>query len=484
MTIGSITEVPGAYRFSEDVHLSGPFCPTAAGVVQEVGHFQGTRTLTARGRTTTEGFFVLFTITGRVDRSAKLTGYDVQVSVLSTDAAGHAVRMRGSAGKLKPGSSLTSIAPSQVTLLRNRRLAGDGELVTSAINYARDEGLVYLQNAETVFNKEASCLRIDASPAQVKRGTESAIAIRVFSRITHKQVDADLTLRPSGGAEAKPATTRTTPDHPAIVDIKMPAAPRGSSGDRRAIAAAAPSVAITGLSQQGRAVGTIGSQAGPVALIFDSTIVNAAPPADSQESGSITYHVHAVVPLAAGSPSAGRGPIAPASAPLGWVSVSGQHNKAGLIACSPVDRPYSLVETAAALNNGTFRLTRSSSAGDGGPTGLTLRIQMSPTPMDQLHSVFQGTCDGLWAPFDRTSTGSSWYHEFLENHLAAVAAGDPCNTTPNGPSCSFDITGWKPGATGVYATWQYSRVGFIGCPLPGYTCFGSSSKETTTIELR
>jgi hypothetical protein len=485
-----------SYDYASFTDESGFSCPekkkgdtSKNAVVQEQGTLIGRRTVKLpRSPEQMELYLVAFTITGSVNRAAQLQSYNITARVTGADAelANNTFALTGSTKNLKAFSGTEAIiAPPVVTLSRGAR-EGDAALMVDAMNYARGEGLKFLNNAENVFYKEASCLSTKVTKPHVKRGETATEEITVSSRITGKRVESNLTLDATDGAEATPKTAETTPSKAATVKVKMPAAPRGSSTDRFATVAAEPSVAITGLSEQGRAVGTIDSQTLPVALVFDSTIVNTAPPANSGESGSITYHVHAVVPLPAHDQSASSGPLAavlPASSPLSWVAVTGQHNKAGVIACSPVDQPYSLVETAAALNNGTLRITRSSSTGGDGPAGLTLRIQPSPAPTNQLHSVFQGTCDGLWAPFDSTSTGSSWYHEFLENHLAAVAAGDPCNTTTNGPSCSFDLSGWKPGPRGVYATWQYSRASLIGCPIPGYDCFVSDSTETTTIEL-
>ena len=429
---------------------------------------------------------VTFAITGHVDSAAELKSYDITATARGVDADGanSAFTVSGAASDLKvQANGLAIIAPTRVKLGQRAR-PDDAALMATAMNYARDEGLKFLNNSENVFYKEASCLRVVTTKPHVKRGETANEEVTVFSRLqqaSRVQADAGRNRRcrghPQGcrndaaeGRQGQGEDARQAPRH-----LGRPTRDRR----RRAIGRHHRPVSARPRRRDDRLASGAGS-------LWYSTrpLSTPHPPADSHESGSITYHVHAVVPLAAGSPSAGNGPLALASAPLSWVSVSGQHNKAGLIACSSVDQPYSLVETASALNNGTFRLTRSSSAGDGGPTGLTLRIQMSPTPTDQLRSVFQGACDGFWAPFDRTPTGSSWYHEFLENHLAAVAAGDPCNLIANGPSCSFAIAGWKPGPTGVYAIWQYSRVSVIGCPLPGYNCFISDSRETTTIELR
>ena len=195
---------------------------------------------------------VTFAITGHVNRAAELKSYDITATARGVDADGanSAFTVSGAASDLKvQANGLAIIAPTRVKLSQGAR-SDDAALMATAMNYARDEGLKFLNNSENVFYKEASCLRTVTTKPHVKRGETATEEVTVFSRITNKRVESKLTLDATGGAEATPKTAETTPRKAAKVKVKMPAKPRGTSVDRRAIAAAAPSVAITGLSSR------------------------------------------------------------------------------------------------------------------------------------------------------------------------------------------------------------------------------------------
>jgi hypothetical protein len=235
-------------------------CPKAGGIVEATGTFTATRTYTVPGQgPVTENLTGTFTITGRVNRQAQLTSYDVKVSVSD---AGSATPTSGQATGIKPRATAkeSAIITSKEVKITGGR-AGRERLVAAAIGYAQREGLAFVQDAENVFNREASCLKAEPTPKTVKSGQTAQVTIKVISRITGKTVESDLTLQPSGGATVTPQKTSTTPANPAKVKVKMPAKGKGS----RARAAATASVAITGLSELGRARGRVGSDEIPEA---------------------------------------------------------------------------------------------------------------------------------------------------------------------------------------------------------------------------
>lgn len=256
-TKGKLIKVGGeSYEFS--VAEGGEpklFCPNAKGVVKASGVLKVRRTYTPPGTQVpvVEQLTIEYTITGYVDKKATLTKYDVDVKVIGT-GGGAGGTTTGSAKGVKPRATGIPIIAGDA--IRIGGASGRDRLVATAIAYAQEEGLKFVQDAENRFNREASCLTTEQKPAKVKPGTQQEVTIKVISRITGKQVDSDLTLQPSGGAEVTPTTTTTTPSKPARVKVKMPAKGKGSSV--RARAAASASVGITGLSEQGRAVGTIG----------------------------------------------------------------------------------------------------------------------------------------------------------------------------------------------------------------------------------
>ena len=234
-------------------------CPKQGGIVEATGTFKGTRTYKPPGAQApvTETVTGTFKITGRVDRRAKLTSYDVEVSVTDSRSA---TPTSGTAKGIKPRATAKESAIITSSAVGITGGAGREKLVTAAIGYAQREGLAFVQDAEAVFDKQASCLEAVPSPKVVKSGTQKEVTIRVKSRITGQPVESDLTLQPSGGATVSPQTTTTTPSKPAKVRVKMPA--KGKGSQVRA-AAAKGSVAITGLSERGRARGTVGSDEVP-----------------------------------------------------------------------------------------------------------------------------------------------------------------------------------------------------------------------------
>ncbi|MCU0314778.1 MAG: hypothetical protein MUC84_12050, partial [Solirubrobacteraceae bacterium] len=201
-------------------------CPKQGGVVEATGSFKATRTYTVPGQgPVTETVTGTFTITGRVSRSAQLTSYDVKVNV--TDS-GSATPTTGQATGIKPRATAkeSAIITSKEVKITGGR-PGRERLVAAAIGFAQREGLAFVQDAENVFNKEASCLQAQPTPKTVKSGQSAQVTIKVVSRITGKPVESDLTLQPSGGATVTPTKTSTTPSKPAKVQVKMPAKGKG-----------------------------------------------------------------------------------------------------------------------------------------------------------------------------------------------------------------------------------------------------------------
>lgn len=234
-------------------------CPKQGGIVEATGTFKGTRTYKPPGaqEPITETVTGTFKITGRVDRKAKLTSYDVEVSVADSRSA---TPTTGTAKGVRPRATAKESAIITSSSVGITGASGREKLVTAAIGYAQREGLAFVQDAEAVFNRQASCLEAVPTPKVVKSGTQKQVTIRVKSRITGQPVESDLTLEPSGGATVSPKTITTTPSKPAKVQVKMPAKGKGS---RVRAAAAKGSVAITGLSERGRARGTVGSDEVP-----------------------------------------------------------------------------------------------------------------------------------------------------------------------------------------------------------------------------
>jgi hypothetical protein len=222
-------------------------------------------------------------------------------------------------------------------------------------------------------------------------------------------------------------------------------------------------------------------------LVFDSTMVETPTPGIlTPESGSIRYHLHSVVHLAGVDPATSSGPLGPvlpASAPLSWVVGSGQVTKQGGEVCQdspPTTGPYSYALTSGAANDGTLQVIQATPGG--GPAGMTVRIQASPAPTEQGSVAFQGACGDS---FSTSFATTAWSNLFFEAHQAEIPATDTCQNTVGGV-CSFDISGWQPGPSGVYATRQYSQHLPLTstCGNPGYACAYLDTDETTTLELR
>ncbi|MFN8130777.1 MAG: hypothetical protein U0R70_04440 [Solirubrobacteraceae bacterium] len=293
-TKGSLTVGGDTYEFESATEpVAKVFCPTEAGIVKASGTLAGSRAATVGGKTATERFLVFFTITGRVDRAARLTSYDVEVTISGADAAGGKYSFSGKSSGIKPRSSSAEqavVLPSQVTLNGGTRAGGD-KMAAAAIAYAQREGLKFVQDAENVFNREASCLEAKPSKPNVKKGSTATVTIQVISRITGKPVDSNLTLQPSGGAEVTPQQITTTPGKPAKVQVKMPAKRRHRPGSPVASAAGEPSVGITGLSERGRARGSIGSGGLPDAFAVTVRIAGTAAFATHTATGTLAATV-------------------------------------------------------------------------------------------------------------------------------------------------------------------------------------------------
>lgn len=293
-TKGSLKVGGDAYEFESAAdQFARVFCPTEAGIVEARGTLAATRTYTVAGKAVTERFIVLFTIRGRVNRAAQLTSYDVEVTISGADAGGTNFTFTGKSAGIKPRSSSAEqavVLPSSVTISGTTRLGGD-KMAAAAIAYAQREGLKFVQDAENVFNKEASCLEAKPSKKTVPKGATANVTVRVVSRITGKDVDSSLTLQPSGGAEVTPTQATTAPGKPAKVQVKMPAKKRHRTAAPVAGAAAEPSVAITGLSERGRARGSIGADRLPEAFAVTLRIAGKADFATHSAAGTLAATV-------------------------------------------------------------------------------------------------------------------------------------------------------------------------------------------------
>ena len=92
---------------------------------------------------------------------------------------------------------------------------------------------------------------------------------------------------------------------------------------------------------------------------------------------------------------------------------------------------------------------------------------------------------------DTTFTTSLWAQRFLTGHLSESEGNqpdfNPCSGTGTGYSCTFDLAGWQPGTSGVYAIRQYSQhlsATSDGCGPNSSNCFFGDTDETTTLQLR
>lgn len=338
-------------------------CPKEGGVVEASGTFKATRTYTVPGSgAVTETVTGTFTIIGRVNRSAQLTSYDVKVKV--TDP-GSATPTSGEARGIKPRASAKEsaiITSNEVKITGGR--AGREKLVAAAIGYAQREGLAFVQDAENVFNRQASCLKAEATPKTVKSGTTKDVTVRVVSRITGKPVESDLTLQPAGGATASPQKTTTTPSKPAKVKVKMPAKGKGS----RARAAANASVSITGLSERGRAKGSIGSDEVPEAYDVAIDVQGEGRFATHDATGTLRATIVATRQGGDGAPR-WRGTVA-----SGWTDLSATSKIPDCSYGSPVSSGGLAAEIAATDDGERVTVTWGA---DGEQQGLTATFTVS-----------------------------------------------------------------------------------------------------------
>ena len=288
-TQGTLTAANGdKYTFESTTDESGIYCPkqppkpkpkskgkgqvkspSPEGVVELHGVLGGTRTFTLPGSgERTEHFLEGYTVTGHVNDQAQLVSYDVAVNISGSDASGRPFSMQASELNMRPRPTAGTqpvVDPSKVALESSRQ--EDLPMAVAALDLASKEAVKYLQDAQSVFDKEQSCIAEVSTPSIVKRGTTQVVKVHIISKLTGKRVEGDVIFHPTGGATVTPETAHTTTTKDAEFTVTMPG--RHSGRAAGAGAAASPSVDIVALSAQGRATGTIGSDDLPAAYKID-----------------------------------------------------------------------------------------------------------------------------------------------------------------------------------------------------------------------
>ncbi len=237
------------YQFEVDeTKPQGVYCPDKKGQVNAYGGLKARRDGIQNGQEVVEGFDATYTVNGHVDAAGNLKTYDIIVQWENATGTLKGVKPTSSAFAILDAKSIDISWPEG----RSKDLEFG---MAEAMRYAQEQALRHLDKAENVWNKAASCIRVETTPKVVKAGKSATATIKAFSRLTGKPIEADVSLEPAGGATVTPAKTTTSPAKPGKAKVTMPRKAKGS----RARAAAAAKVAVTVRSKQGIGRASIGS---------------------------------------------------------------------------------------------------------------------------------------------------------------------------------------------------------------------------------
>ncbi len=238
------------YQFEiDETKPQGIYCPDKKGQVMAHGGVKARRDAVRDGETITEGFDATYTVIGTVDDAGNLKSYDI---IVDWETATGTVRGIKATAVGVPIINAKSIDIKWPQGSRSKELEFG---MAEVMRYAQEQAKRHLDKAEGEWNKEASCVRVEATPKVVKGGATAPVTVKAFSKVTGQAIEADVTLVPSGGASVAPAKIKTSPGSPGKTTVKMPKKAKGN----RAHAAAAAKVTVTARSPQGVGRASIGS---------------------------------------------------------------------------------------------------------------------------------------------------------------------------------------------------------------------------------